>query len=128
MRGLLRDAPLEMLREVSNLNLNFSETLFGAFERFRRGPHSTAQLRLLLFVVPFAAGFWTFLWFVCFCYLADTWRRTTYDNPTLGESGVEAAIVFSFFSIGTFVRIHHSPSYSIGNNCPRHHMQSGAFT
>jgi len=50
-------------------------------------------------------GFWTFLWFVCFCYLADTWRRTEYDNPELGESGVEAAIVFSFFSIGTFVRI-----------------------
>jgi len=55
-------------------------------------------------VVRRHAGFWTFLWFVCFCYLADTWRRTTFDNPELGESGVEAAIVFSFFSIGTFVR------------------------
>lgn len=48
------------------------------------------------------SGFWTFLWFVCFCYLADKWRRTENDMSTWGESGVEAAIVFSFFNIGTF--------------------------
>ena len=65
------------------------------------------------------AGFWTFLWFVCFCYLADAWRRTTYDNPELGESGVEAAIVFSFFSIGTFVRIHQHDGHPLGNGSGR---------
>jgi hypothetical protein len=48
------------------------------------------------------SGFWTFLWFVCFCFLSDTWRRTEDDNSPWGESGVEAAIVFSFFNIGTF--------------------------
>lgn len=48
------------------------------------------------------SGFWTFLYFVCFCYLSDTWRRTEIDESSWGESGVEAAIVFSFFSIGTF--------------------------
>lgn len=48
------------------------------------------------------SGFWTFLYFVNFCYLADQWRKTTTDESEWGNSGVEAAIAFSFFSIGTF--------------------------
>ncbi|XP_077979417.1 synaptogyrin-2-like isoform X2 [Glandiceps talaboti] len=43
------------------------------------------------------SAFWTFLWFVCFCYLADAWRKT---NPKHhGADEVQAAIAFSFFSI-----------------------------
>jgi len=50
------------------------------------------------------SALWAFFYFVNFCYLTDAWRRT----PTLTDilmsrkSGVEAAIAFSFFSIGTF--------------------------
>lgn len=51
------------------------------------------------------SGTWTFFWFVCFCYLADTWRRTENDESDWGESGVEAAIAFSLFNIGTFAGI-----------------------
>jgi hypothetical protein len=52
------------------------------------------------------SGVWTFLWFVNFCYLADSWRRTK-DPPGEGKgvSGVEAAIAFSFFSIITFAAL-----------------------
>ncbi|ESO08854.1 hypothetical protein HELRODRAFT_168768 [Helobdella robusta] len=48
------------------------------------------------------SGLWTFLYFVNFCYLADTWRRTEVDKSDWGESGVEAAVVFSVFSVATF--------------------------
>jgi hypothetical protein len=48
------------------------------------------------------SGLWMFLWFVNFCYLSDAWRKTEIDESEWGESGVEAAIAFSFFSIGTF--------------------------
>ncbi|XP_002736675.1 synaptogyrin-3-like isoform X2 [Saccoglossus kowalevskii] len=43
------------------------------------------------------SAFWTFMWFVCFCYLADAWRK----SPTMpyGSDEVQAAIAFSFFSI-----------------------------
>lgn len=46
------------------------------------------------------AGFWTFLWFVGFCFLANQWAAT---NPSLygnvGRDNAQAAIAFSFFSI-----------------------------
>lgn len=48
------------------------------------------------------SGFWAFLYFVTFCYLTDGWRRTEVDDG-LGSSGVQAAIVFSLFSIPTSV-------------------------
>jgi len=46
------------------------------------------------------SGFWTFMWFVCFCLLADLWRRRPDRIPYI--SGAVAAIVFSFFSIIIF--------------------------
>ncbi|XP_070579896.1 synaptogyrin-2-like isoform X2 [Ptychodera flava] len=51
---------------------------------------------IVLADVGFSA-FWTFMWFVCFCYLTDAWRKT---NPKhYGADEVQAAIAFSFFSI-----------------------------
>uniref|UniRef100_A0A8B9L4P7 Synaptogyrin n=1 Tax=Astyanax mexicanus TaxID=7994 RepID=A0A8B9L4P7_ASTMX len=55
------------------------------------------------------SGFWTFMWFVCFCFLANQWQRTTTDELPLnqGADAARAAIAFSFFSIFTWV---HQPS------------------
>lgn len=52
------------------------------------------------------AGFWAFLWFVGFCFLANQWQRTTPDNLPLnqGADAARAAITFSFFSIFTWVK------------------------
>ncbi|KAI4884007.1 hypothetical protein NFI96_019531, partial [Prochilodus magdalenae] len=50
------------------------------------------------------SGFWTFLWFVGFCFLANQWQRTTPDELPLnqGADAARAAIAFSFFSIFTW--------------------------
>ncbi|CAH1794807.1 unnamed protein product [Owenia fusiformis] len=56
------------------------------------------------------SALWTFLYFVSFCYLTNKWTtfdRSIYDRiPKTGglpgQSGVQAAIAFTFFSIGTF--------------------------
>lgn len=48
------------------------------------------------------SGFWAFMWFVCFCYLADAWRKSEMSLDGYGVSNVRAAIAFSFFSIGTW--------------------------
>jgi len=51
------------------------------------------------------SGTWTFFYFVNFCYLTDAWRKTdekVAESSDYGNSGVEAAIAFSFFSIATF--------------------------
>jgi uncharacterized membrane protein YuzA (DUF378 family) len=50
------------------------------------------------------SGLWSFLWFVCFCLLADKWRRQP-NKHYFGQDGVQAAIAFSFFSIATFVAL-----------------------
>jgi hypothetical protein len=55
-----------------------------------------------------SSGVMSFLWFVCFCYLANSWRIST---PPMtggywrGTSGIEAAIAFSFFSTASFTVI-----------------------
>lgn len=61
--------------------------------------------KLLLFHWSLA-GFWTFLYFVSFCFLANQWSRTTADELPLnaGADAARAAIAFSFFSIITWVR------------------------
>lgn len=44
------------------------------------------------------------MWFVCFCYLTDAWRKT--DEELSNKAGVhriQTAIAFSFFSIITWV-------------------------
>ncbi|GAB1600412.1 synaptogyrin-1-like [Argonauta hians] len=49
------------------------------------------------------SGAWTFMWFVCFCYLADSWRKTKMISPKdFGKDDIQAAIAFSFFSILSF--------------------------
>lgn len=56
-------------------------------------------------------GVWSFFWFVCFCYLADAWRRS--EGGEFGVSGVQAAIAFSFFSIASFVSNRNGSEISI---------------
>ncbi|XP_062341895.1 synaptogyrin-3a [Osmerus eperlanus] len=50
------------------------------------------------------SGFWTFLYFVSFCFLANQWSRTSADELPLnqGADAARAAIAFSFFSILTW--------------------------
>ncbi|XP_028670269.1 synaptogyrin-3a [Erpetoichthys calabaricus] len=47
------------------------------------------------------SGFWTFLWFVGFCFLANQWQRTSSEGLVLnqGADAARAAIAFCFFSI-----------------------------
>lgn len=42
---------------------------------------------------------WTFLWFICFCVLANQWSKTTAD---VVADAARAVIAFSFFSIITW--------------------------
>ncbi|KAK9966973.1 hypothetical protein ABG768_004048 [Culter alburnus] len=44
------------------------------------------------------SGSWTFLWFVCFCLMADQWSKT-HDTRGIPTDAVHAVIAFSFFSI-----------------------------
>ena len=50
------------------------------------------------------SAFWTFLWFVGFCFLADQWRKSPMQTQNV-TNHARAAIAFSFFSIFTWVRI-----------------------
>ncbi|XP_045567902.1 synaptogyrin-3-like [Salmo salar] len=51
-----------------------------------------------------ASGFWTFLWFVSFCFLANQWSRTAPRtcHSTRSADAARASIAFSFFSILTW--------------------------
>ncbi|KAJ4441142.1 hypothetical protein ANN_10992 [Periplaneta americana] len=49
------------------------------------------------------SGFWAFLYFVGFCYLANQWSRAETPQGGYGVNNVQAAIAFSFFSIFTWV-------------------------
>uniref|UniRef100_A0A182IXJ2 Uncharacterized protein n=1 Tax=Anopheles atroparvus TaxID=41427 RepID=A0A182IXJ2_ANOAO len=48
------------------------------------------------------SAFWSFLFFIGFCYLTNQWGKA--DDPPNGEgvNNVQASIVFSFFSIFTW--------------------------
>ncbi|XP_069023101.1 synaptogyrin-1-like isoform X2 [Embiotoca jacksoni] len=48
--------------------------------------------------------FWSFMWFVGFCFLANQWQVTKQEDNPLREGGdaARAAITFSFFSIFTW--------------------------
>jgi len=54
-------------------------------------------------VADCVAALWTFMWFVCFCFLVDAWRRTSSLPAVQNKSAGDAAVVFSFFSIAVFV-------------------------
>ncbi|XP_014664576.1 PREDICTED: synaptogyrin-1-like [Priapulus caudatus] len=51
------------------------------------------------------SGLWTFMWFICFCYLTNAWSRSVVENlprDGSGRNGVQGAITFCFFSIFTW--------------------------
>ncbi|XP_033934732.1 synaptogyrin-1a, partial [Pseudochaenichthys georgianus] len=50
------------------------------------------------------SAFWSFMWFVGFCFLANQWQVTNHEENPLREGGdaARAAITFSFFSIFTW--------------------------
>ncbi|XP_061456268.1 synaptogyrin-3 isoform X2 [Rhineura floridana] len=62
--------------------------------------------RVVLFDLGFS-GFWSFLWFVAFCFLANQWQRTpkTSKDAQPGADAARAAIAFSFFSIISWVAL-----------------------
>ncbi len=47
---------------------------------------------------------WTFLWFVCFCLMADQWSKTK-NTSGIPTDAAHAVIAFSFFSIGSWVSV-----------------------
>lgn len=51
------------------------------------------------------SGVWTFLWFVCFCVLANQWSHTT-QTGVLADAA-RAVVTFSFFSTATWVSTSH---------------------
>ncbi|XP_053494353.1 synaptogyrin-1-like isoform X2 [Ictalurus furcatus] len=52
----------------------------------------------------YAVAFWSFVWFVGFCFMANQWQVAKLeDNPLKeGADAARAAITFSFFSIFTW--------------------------
>ncbi|CAJ1075096.1 synaptogyrin-2a [Xyrichtys novacula] len=55
------------------------------------------------YIVTADLGFsavWTFLWFICFCVLANQWSKTT--NTAVQGDAARAVLTFSFFSIITW--------------------------
>ncbi|KAL0106530.1 hypothetical protein PUN28_016315 [Cardiocondyla obscurior] len=48
------------------------------------------------------SGFWSFLYFVGFCYLTNAWNNSANPPGGYGVNNVQAAIAFSFFSIFTW--------------------------
>lgn len=53
----------------------------------------------------FSSGVWTFLWFVCFCLLANQWSHTT--QSAVPADAARAVVAFSFFSTATWVSTSH---------------------
>lgn len=51
------------------------------------------------------SGFWSFLYFVGFCYLTNKWNSSETPPGGYGVNNLQAAIAFSFFSIFTWVII-----------------------
>ncbi|CAI5792398.1 synaptogyrinsynaptogyrin-3 [Podarcis lilfordi] len=61
--------------------------------------------RVVLFDLGFS-GFWSFLWFVSFCFLANQWQRTPSSKEAhYAGDAARAAIAFSFFSIISWVAL-----------------------
>lgn len=44
------------------------------------------------------SGAWTFMWFICFCFLANQWSHTPPNAFVVGDAA-RAVVAFSFFSI-----------------------------
>ncbi|KAK1799202.1 hypothetical protein P4O66_007461 [Electrophorus voltai] len=62
---------------------------------------SNARERKYIVISDLAfSGVWTFLWFVCFCLLANQWSHT--KNEKIQKDAAGAVIAFAFFSIVTW--------------------------
>ncbi|KAM4598045.1 synaptogyrin-2a [Polymixia lowei] len=48
------------------------------------------------------SGAWSFLWFICFCVLANQWSKTP-NRTDIASDAARAVVAFSFFSIVTWV-------------------------
>lgn len=53
--------------------------------------------------ILFQTGIWTFLWFICFCFLANQWSKTDVGVGVVSDAA-RAVVAFSFFSIVSWVR------------------------
>ncbi|KAG9337899.1 hypothetical protein JZ751_027552 [Albula glossodonta] len=60
------------------------------------GHHSFSPFLYLPPVSVLTTGVWTFLWFVCFCHLANLWSHTEMENVM--ADAARAVVAFSFFS------------------------------
>uniref|UniRef100_F6SNJ6 Synaptogyrin 2 n=1 Tax=Monodelphis domestica TaxID=13616 RepID=F6SNJ6_MONDO len=60
--------------------------------------NATDRKYLVIADMVFSA-FWTFLWFVGFCFLTNQWAATSPKAVLVGADSARAAISFSFFSI-----------------------------
>lgn len=91
---------LTAMFSVEKAGLNVKCRFSPNYKKIKQGQHTPYLCSLFL------AGFWTFLYFVSFCFLANQWSRTTPDELPLnqGADAARAAIAFSFFSIITWVR------------------------
>ncbi|KAK6300098.1 hypothetical protein J4Q44_G00301310 [Coregonus suidteri] len=71
----------------------------GAFDPLTFFQQPQTILRLVCWVT-----FWSFVWFVGFCFLANQWQvAKEEDNPLReGADAARAAITFAFFSIFTW--------------------------
>jgi hypothetical protein len=58
---------------------------------------------MCLHVCNLFTGFWAFLYFVGFCYLANQWSNAETPEGGFGVNNLQAAIAFSFFSVFTWV-------------------------
>lgn len=64
------------------------------------------------------SALWAFLFFVGFCYLTSQWGKAADPPGGYGVNNVQAAIVFSFFSIFTWVSVNYLILYELFvNNC-----------
>jgi len=90
---------------------------------------SNAETRRKLVIADLSfSGIWCFLWFVGFCYLADTWRRaptTFYGQFQINHA--RASIAFSFFSIITWAGLASMAfrQYKRGTEFENYHGESG---
>jgi hypothetical protein len=51
------------------------------------------------------SGVWGVMWFFCFCFLANSWRKTSGEQEEQANGHlIRTAIAFSFFSMLTWVR------------------------
>ncbi|KFV17335.1 PREDICTED: synaptogyrin-3, partial [Pterocles gutturalis] len=89
--------------------------------------------------------FFSFLWFVAFCFLANQWQRTTMSQGfSQGADAARAAITFSFFSVivwvalavkalqryrlGTDMSLFATDQFTADPNAPTETYQSPPFT